>query len=150
MRQWLAPLLLILALVSSPALAVEPDEVLDDPVLEARARAISRELRCVVCQSENIDDSNAPLAKDMRLLVRERLEAGDTDEQVIAFFVERYGTYVLLKPPVQRNTMLLWAGPALFAFAAAVGALLMMRRRKERAPAPLSADEQRALDEMMQ
>lgn len=150
MRQWLASFLVILALVNSPALAVEPDEVLDDPVLEARARAISRELRCVVCQSENIDDSNAPLAKDMRLLVRERLEAGDTDEQVIAFFVERYGTYVLLKPPVQRNTMLLWAGPALFAFAAAVGALLILRRHKERAPAPLSADEQRALDEMMQ
>lgn len=95
-----------------PAVAVEPDEVLADPQLEERARDISQHLRCVVCQSQNIDNSNAPLAKDMRILVRERLTAGDSDAQIYDYLVERYGDYVLLKPPVQENTMFLWAAPA--------------------------------------
>lgn len=141
--------LLILLLTSSSGWAVEPDEILSDPVLEARARDISRELRCVVCQSENIDESNAPLARDMRLLVRERLVAGDTDSEVIDFFVERYGTYVLLKPPFQRNTVLLWTAPLIFVLIAGGGVLLMTRRRKYSAPSPLSAEEEKALDEML-
>jgi cytochrome c-type biogenesis protein CcmH len=115
----------------APALAVDPDEVLDDAVLEQRARDLSRQLRCVVCQSQNIDNSNAPLAKDMRLLVRERLLAGDSDEAIIAYLVARYGDYILLKPPVQTNTAFLWAAPALiFAFAAAIAGFYLARMRR--------------------
>lgn len=112
-RTVLAALLLAgFTAASAPALAVEPDEVLEDQALEQRARDISQHLRCVVCQSQSIDNSNAPLAKDMRILVRERLEAGDSDKQVYDYLVERYGDYVLLKPPVQENTLFLWAAPA--------------------------------------
>jgi cytochrome c-type biogenesis protein CcmH len=115
-RNLLAALLLTLMLsaisVPSPVFAVEPDEVLEDAALEQRARDISEHLRCVVCQSQSIDNSNAPLAKDMRILVRERLQAGDTDKEVYDYLVERYGDYVLLKPPVQENTLFLWAAPA--------------------------------------
>lgn len=120
----------IAALVSRDAGAVEPDEVLADPVLEARAIDISRNLRCVVCQSQSIDESNAPLAKDMRLLVRERLTVGDSDEEIYAYLVNRYGDYVLLKPPVQQNTILLWAAPALIFAAAGLGAALFLMRMK--------------------
>ena len=120
------------AALAPPAAAVEPDEVLADPALEARARAISRELRCVVCQSQSIDDSNAPLAKDMRIIVRERLVAGDSDKEVFAFLVERYGDYVLLRPPVQNNTLLLWATPAFLLLAAAGGAWLYLGVMKKR------------------
>lgn len=102
-----------LVLALSAAMAVEPDEVLDDPVLEERAIKISRNLRCVVCQSQSIDDSNAPLAKDMRIIVRERLVAGDSDEEVYEFLVSRYGDYVLLRPPMQGNTLVLWFAPIL-------------------------------------
>jgi cytochrome c-type biogenesis protein CcmH len=124
-------LLILLALMlTPPALAIEPDELLADPALEARARTISRELRCVVCQSESIDDSSAPLARDLRLLVRERLLAGDSDEAVIAHIVARYGDYVLMRPPVQTNTMLLWASPAAALLVAALAALLILRRRR--------------------
>jgi cytochrome c-type biogenesis protein CcmH len=91
--------------------AVQPDEMLSDPVLESRARALSAELRCVVCQNQSIDDSDAPLAHDLRVLVRERLQAGDSDEEVKAYLVDRYGTFVLLSPPVARNTFLLWTLP---------------------------------------
>jgi len=123
--------LIFAAAFVAPALAVEPDEVLNDPVLEQRARDISRQLRCVVCQSQNIDDSNAPLAKDMRLLVREQLVAGDSDEAIIAYLVARYGDYILLKPPVQTNTAFLWAAPALiFAFAAGIAGLYLARMRR--------------------
>ena len=120
------------AALAPPAAAVEPDEMLADPALEARARAISRELRCVVCQSQSIDDSNAPLAKDMRIIVRERLVAGDSDKEVFAFLVERYGDYVLLRPPVQNNTLLLWATPAFLLLAAAGGAWLYLGVMKKR------------------
>jgi cytochrome c-type biogenesis protein CcmH len=124
-------LLILLALMlTPPALAIEPDELLADPALEARARTISRELRCVVCQSESIDDSSAPLARDLRLLVRERLLAGDSDEAVIAHIVARYGDYVLMRPPVQTNTLLLWASPAAALLVAALAALLILRRRR--------------------
>lgn len=107
--------------------AVEPDEMLPDPALEARAQAVSKELRCVVCQNQSIEDSSAPLARDMRLLVRERLAAGDTDEQARAFLVARYGNFVLLKPPFQANTVLLWTGPLLILLVAAGGLLLAAR-----------------------
>lgn len=99
---------------SGPVLAVDPDEQLADPVLEARARVVSKTLRCVVCQSQSIDESNAPLAKDLRIIVRERIAAGDTNAQVTAYVVERYGDYVLLAPPVRGRTLLLWASPLLF------------------------------------
>ncbi len=134
----------------APAGAVEPDEILGDPALEARARVLSKLLRCVTCQSENIDESNAPLARDLRILVRDRLQAGDTDEEVIDFVVARYGEYVLLKPPLRGDTALLWAGPALFALAG-VGFLVMVlaKRRARPAPGPLSAAEERAVEELL-
>lgn len=109
------------------AWAVEPDEVLDDPALEARALEISRNLRCVVCQSQSIDDSNAPLAKDMRILVRERLVAGDTNAEVYDYLVARYGDYVLLRPPVQSNTVALWIAPGVILLGMAGGAFILMR-----------------------
>lgn len=109
--------------------AVEPDEILDDPALEARARAISRQLRCVVCQSESIDDSNAPLAKDLRLLVRERLQAGDDNAAVMGYVTARYGDYVLLKPRLTAGTAFLWSAPVLFLCLAGGGAIVALRRR---------------------
>lgn len=130
--------------------AVEPDEILSDPALEARAREISRTLRCVVCQSENIDDSNAPLARDLRLLVRDRLTAGDSDQAVVDFVVARYGDYVLLKPPVQKNTLLLWGAPLILALIAGVGCFVFfLRREKTMPPKPLSASEQDQIEEML-
>lgn len=104
---------LVFSSLASIALAVEPDERLDDVALEERARVISQELRCVVCQNQSIDDSSAPLARDLRLIIRERLVAGDNDEEVVAFVVSRYGDFVLLKPPFHGETYLLWFGPAL-------------------------------------
>jgi cytochrome c-type biogenesis protein CcmH len=129
---------------AAPAAAVMPDEVLSDPALEARARVISKDLRCLVCQNQSIDDSNADLARDLRVLVRERLVAGDSNEEVLEFVVARYGDYVLLTPPVQTNTILLWASPAVI-FLIAAGLLLMRLRRKdaaETAPAPLTPEEE--------
>ena len=105
-----------------PSFAVEPDEILDDPVLEERARDLSAELRCLVCRNESIDESNAELARDLRLLVRERLLAGDTDDEVIAFLVERYGEYVLLRPSTSGSSILLWlAAPLMLLIAVGVG-----------------------------
>src|SRR5436190_12637052 len=103
--------LFVLQLTSPAALAVQPDEILSDSGLEARARNLSRELRCMVCQNQSIDDSEAPLARDLRLLVRERLKAGDTDRQVLDFLTARYGEFVLLKPPLAWHTVLLWFAP---------------------------------------
>ena len=111
-----------------PCRAVLPDEVVQDITLEARARALSQELRCVVCQNQSIDDSNAPLAHDLRVLLRERLQSGDSDQQAIDFIVARYGNFVLLKPPVHRNTLLLWGGPFLILLIAAFGFGLYVRR----------------------
>lgn len=132
---------------SSAALAVQPDEQLADAALEARAREISRDIRCVICQSENIDDSNAPLARDLRLLVRERLVAGDTDEEVVDYLVARYGDYVLLKPRVQTNTILLWAAPLLAAAAGAVGlwSVIRMATTRRASVKPLTDEEIEAL-----
>lgn len=142
----------VFALVSSVALAVQPDEVLDDPALEARARDISTGLRCLVCQNESIDESNASLAKDLRLLVRERLLAGDTDTEVVAFIVDRYGEFVLLKPTTGGWNWLLWAsGPGLFLIALGLGVVYVRGRGKvpEGGEAGLSADEQKRLDELL-
>ena len=135
----------------TPALAVEPDEVLADPVLEARARELSKVLRCVVCQNQSIDDSNADIARDMRVLVRERLVAGDTDEQTVAHMVARYGDYVLLRPPFQTNTLALWIGPPLMAFViATLGVLFFRMYQRERVaskgPEPLTPTDRAQLD----
>lgn len=142
----------VLAVVASVALAVQPDEVLVDPALEARARDISAGLRCLVCQNESIDESNASLAKDLRLLVRERLVAGDTDAEVVAFIVDRYGEFVLLKPTTGGWNWLLWAsGPGLFVIALGMGVVYIRRRGQVPAggEAGLSEDEQKRLAELL-
>jgi cytochrome c-type biogenesis protein CcmH len=131
-----------------PALAVQPDEVLKDPALERRARDISSGLRCLVCQNQSIDDSDAELARDLRLLVRERLVAGDTDEQVRDYLVQRYGEFVLLKPAFRGHTLLLWAAPALVLVLGGIAAYAASRRRPPAAPA-LDQEEQRALDSLL-
>ena len=148
-----AVLMLLLAILPTPARSVQPDEVLADPRLEARARALSAELRCLVCQNQSIDDSNAPLARDLRLLVRERLTAGDSDEAVRAFVVQRYGTFVLLRPPVTPSTWLLWATPLLML--GATGAVLLWRQRRRRVapavppPAELTPEEKARLERIL-
>ncbi|PIE13767.1 MAG: cytochrome C biogenesis protein CcdA [Rhodobacterales bacterium] len=145
-------LIFALAVLASPVGAVEPDEILDDPALEARARELSRGLRCLVCRNESIDDSNAELARDLRILVRERLVAGDSDTEAVDFLVDRYGEYVLLNPTARGSNWFLWAaGPAMLLLAGAGG--LAYLRRRSRAPAveeaALSVDEARRLDEIM-
>lgn len=140
---------------SSPARAVTPDEVLSDPQLEARARNLSQMLRCVVCQNQSIDDSTAPLARDLRVLVRERLQGGDSDRQALSFIVDRYGNFVLLKPPFQWNTMLLWIGPAFLLLAAVTsfGAYLQRARQRlndsQNVLLELSDDENERLDAIL-
>ena len=128
MRRALAAFLFVLS-AALPAQAVNPDEILDDPVLEARARAISKQLRCVVCQNQSIDDSDAPLARDLRLLARERLVAGDTDAATIDFIVVRYGDFVLLQPPFKPKTYGLWFGPWFVLAAAGLIAIWWYRAR---------------------
>ena len=138
-----------LLLFATAAHAVEPSEMLKDPALEARARAISQELRCLVCQNQSIDDSNADLAHDLRVIVRERLVAGDSDQQVKDYLVARYGDFVLLDPPFRARTLILWLGPAaLLAFGAVVIAIVLRRRYRE-APAPLSEEESRRLARLL-
>jgi cytochrome c-type biogenesis protein CcmH len=142
----------ILALHVTPAPAVEPGEMLKNPALEARAEAISQELRCLVCQDETIDESNAPLAHDLRVLLRQRLLAGDTDRQAIDFIVRRYGQFVLLKPRVEPATYVLWFGPVALLAIGAVGAVLHVRRRHAKAAelaTPLSAEERRRLEALL-
>ena len=137
-------------LLLSPAYAVEPGEALADPALEARARDLSVDLRCLVCQNQSIDDSHAPLAKDLRLLVRERLAAGDSDEQVRTYLVQRYGDFVLLKPPLRIGTLLLWGAPLMVLLAGGFGLMLASRRRVSVVPTSnLSADEQARLDKLL-
>ena len=131
--------------LAAPTLAVEPDEMLKDPALEARAREIGQELRCLVCQNQSIDDSNADLARDLRILVRERLKTGDTDEQAIDFIVARYGDFVLLDPPFKPSTWALWlAAPVVLALGAG-GMVLWYRRRAPDSAAPLSPEEERRI-----
>ena len=144
MKRLLSAFILLVTL-AAPLHAVQPDEILSDPVLEGRARALSGGLRCLVCQNQSIDDSNAPLARDLRLLLRERLKAGDSDEQAVNFVVARYGDYVLLRPRFMPETWLLWIGP--FALLLIAAAFLYIRRRRIESSAErsLDADEERAL-----
>ena len=143
MRPATALLLAALALMSlRPAFAVSPDEILADPALEARARALSAELRCLVCQNQSIDDSDAPLAHDIRVLLRERLEAGDSDQQVIDFLVARYGEFILLKPRFNAHTWLLWLVPPGVLVIGGAAAAIAWSRRRNRAATPRPLDEQ--------
>jgi cytochrome c-type biogenesis protein CcmH len=151
MRRWLGLLLLLAALLAPAArAATSPDEVLADPVLEQRARALSKQLRCLVCQNQSIDDSNADLADDLRRLVRERLVAGDSDQQILDFLTARYGDFVLLKPPVEPATWGLWFGPAALLLLGAGGVAIHLRRRRRAEPEALSAAEQARLSALLE
>lgn len=144
--------LLVTTSMASSAYAVEPDEILSDPALEARARNLSAELRCLVCQNQSIDDSNAPLARDLRLLVRERLKAGDNDDQIIEFVVARYGEFVLLRPRLSASTLVLWLSPILLLALGVWLARGVMMRTKMTAGAPaieLSDDEKARLKDIL-
>ncbi len=146
------PLFIALMLFVSqfPALAVNPDEILSDPVLEERARNLSSKLRCMVCQNQSIDDSNAELARDLRVLVRERLTDGDSDDEVIAYVVSRYGEFVLLKPRFSMKTLILWIAPAAMLLTGGLILFLMARGRlRGRAPSPLTPQEQARIDELL-
>ena len=146
----LALALLLGVALTSGALAVEPDEILKDRTLEARARTISEGLRCLVCQNESIDDSHAALARDIRLLVRQRLETGDTNAQVTDYLVSRYGQFILLRPPVELSTLLLWGTPLIVLLLGGGAMVFAARRRPPRDPArPLSDAERRRLDAML-
>src|SRR4051794_27551155 len=138
-----------LAALAGAARAVEPDEMMADPKLEARAHALSRELRCVVCQNQSIDDSDAALAKDLRIIVRERIAAGDTDEQAVAFLVARYGSFVQLKPPLRADTFLLWFGPAILLVLGGLGAVVYMRGRAPAKAGTLTAAEEAELVDLL-
>jgi cytochrome c-type biogenesis protein CcmH len=146
---WLAVALVLLFHLS--AIAVEPGEQLKNPALEARARQISAGLRCLVCQNETIDESNASLAHDIRILLRERLTAGDTDEQAVKAIVDRYGDFVLLNPPVKPATYVLWFGPLAILLLGLLGGMVWMRRRagKTETMTPLTPDEQQRLDSIL-
>jgi cytochrome c-type biogenesis protein CcmH len=140
--------------LSAPAFGVQPDEVLKDPALEARAREISKELRCLVCQNQSIDDSNAPLARDLRVLVRERLVAGDDDGSVLSYITARYGDYVLLRPPFKASTYVLWIGPVVVLLLGGLGAALFLRGRNRAVTAgdteaPLTPEERARLDKLL-
>ena len=146
MMRWV----LLWLVIPSAAWAVEPDEVLDDPVLEQRARELSKGLRCLVCRNESIDESNADLARDLRVLVRERLVAGHTDDEVLDFLVERYGEYVLLSPRATGSSLILYiAGPVMLIGAGGIAAMYLRRRRRQPAAEGLSQDEQRRLAELL-
>jgi len=149
----IAAAVVLLVALAAPARAVLPDERLADAALEARARTLGQELRCLVCQNQSIDDSNADLAHDLRVLVRERLTAGDSDRQILAYLTSRYGDYVLLRPPVKPATWLLWFGPPLL-LAAGLGGLILAGRRRRSAAVPemaaLNDQEQRRLVRLMQ
>jgi cytochrome c-type biogenesis protein CcmH len=143
--------ILLLLLATGPVRAVQPDEVLNDPGLEARARNLSRELRCMVCQNQSIDDSEAPLARDLRLLVRERVIKGDSDQQVLDFLVSRYGEFVLLKPPFEKHTLLLWGLPPFILIVGLFWLLVRARRYSSlrQRPEVLSQEEERRLSTLV-
>ena len=155
MKSRILLLVLVIFLIPTHGFAVNPDEVLDDPVLEERAREISKGLRCLVCQNQSIDDSDAGLAKDLRLLVRERLVAGDSDEEVVNYIVSRYGEFVLLRPPFKLATLALWLGPLLLVLIGLVSVVVFFRRNRDavgekRVTAiPLSDTEQRRLRKIL-
>ncbi len=147
-------LALLVAVLAVPAFAVEPDEMLEDPALEARARELSKEVRCLVCQNQSIDDSNAGLAKDLRVILRERLVAGDSDAEIKTFLVDRYGDFVLLKPPVKAETLFLWYGPFAIGALGAIGVAVFLLRRRDgsavnEAPVPLTGDERKRIDALL-
>lgn len=153
MRRFIATVLISIGIMvgaGAPAHAVLPDEVLDDPALESRARTLSAELRCLVCQNQSIDDSDAPLARDLRVLVRERLVAGDSDEQVMDFVVSRYGEFVLLKPSFSAQNALLWAAPLVILLIGGVVLIISIRNRRRPATAGLSTDEEAKLEKILQ
>ena len=139
----------LLTLVAVPAFAVLPDEVLDDPVLEERARDLSAMLRCMVCQNQSIDDSDADLARDLRILVRERLLAGDSDEEVVAYIVSRYGEFVLLRPRFNYRNALLWGAPLLLLMVGGVAIAIRARRPVRAGATPLDAAERQKLDDIL-
>jgi cytochrome c-type biogenesis protein CcmH len=143
-REVLLVLLALLASLTGPALAVQPDEMMKDPALEERARALSGELRCLVCQNESIDDSEAPLARDIRVLIRERIGKGESNDSVRAYLVSRYGDFILLKPPFKPETLLLWLSPVI-TLALGIAAALYARRRAPSATPGLSAEEEARL-----
>jgi len=142
----------LLLLLGAPVGAVEPGEMLDDPAKEARARELSAQIRCLVCQNQSIDESNAGLAADMRQLIRERIKAGDSNAEIKAYLTERYGDFVLLKPPMKPGTYVLWYGPAVIGALGALGIVVYFRRRRRAATATasLSADERRRLDAILE
>ncbi len=153
-----AGLMALALLAATPGMAVLPDEILDDPALEARAREISKDIRCLVCQNQSIDDSNADLARDLRIIVRERLVAGDSNAEVKRYLVDRYGDYVLLTPPMALGTILLWVGPFVFVAFGAVAVFVWFRGRSAAAAttgpkmsesAGLSAEERRRIDSLL-
>ncbi len=152
MRTFLLAVWLLVAALPA-AHAVQPDEILPDPAMEARAREISKDLRCLVCQNQSIDDSNAPLARDLRVLVRERLTAGDDNREVLEYVTQRYGDYVLLKPPFKATTYLLWIGPFVVFALGAAATFVYLRGRKGMAAAgdapPLTDEERRRLDALL-
>jgi cytochrome c-type biogenesis protein CcmH len=142
-------LLLVLGLLASPAFAVQPDEMLSDPVLEARAREISKGLRCPVCQNENIDDSNAAISRELRILLRERLVEGDSDQEAVDFIITRYGEFVLLKPDAEGANIVLWLAPPLMALLGLGIGWTTIRRRKRTPDEALSAEEKARLEEIL-
>ena len=148
-RTLLLALVLAAGFLAAPAHAVQPDEILGDPVLESRARALSAELRCMVCQNQSIDDSDAPLARDLRLLVRERLSAGDSDPQVLDFMVQRYGEFVLLRPRFSWRNALLWGTPVLVLGLGALIAVVALRRRAGGKVERLSPEEEARLARLL-
>ena len=153
-KLWLVFVLLCLSLAPGPACAVQPGEILADPALEQRARELSVELRCLVCQNQSIDDSNALLARDLRLVVRERLVAGDTNDQVMRYVVDRYGEFILLRPPLRMGTLLLWITPLVVLGAGLAWILVAWRRRSritvETGAAPLTEAERMALEKIIE
>jgi len=146
--------LLVAMMLALPALAVDPGEMLDDPALEARAREVSKGLRCVVCQNQSIDDSNAELAGDMRVLVRERILAGDSNQEVVAYMVSRYGDYVLLDPPFKASTYVLWFGPPLIVGLGVIAVVFFYRRRPSKVSGTTSAEltekEKKRIDKLLE
>ena len=147
-RSIFGAVLVSVCLLVGNALALQPNEVLKDPALEARARALSKDIRCLVCQNQSIDDSNADLARDLRVLVRERLQKGDSDPEILDFLVKRYGDFVLLKPPVKVSTYLLWYGPIGIFILGVIGLIVFFRNRRvvpARTTAGLSADEEKRI-----